>query len=50
MADVIPWIVGRTPVRLRAEVAPGPPGEVDRGGTADLDFGDFMWRFETLVE
>jgi predicted dehydrogenase len=50
MADIVPWITGRSPARLRAEVLPGRPGEVDRGGTADLDFGDFVWRFEVLAD
>ena len=50
MADIVPWVVGRMPDRVRAEVVPGAPGEVDRGGTADLDYGDFVWRFETLAD
>jgi predicted dehydrogenase len=50
MADIIPWIVGRIPIRVRADVVAGPPGQVDRGGTADLDYGDFAWRFATLAD
>lgn len=50
MADIIPWIVGRVPSRVRAEVVPGPAGQVDRGTTADLDYGDFVWRFATLAD
>jgi predicted dehydrogenase len=50
MADIVPWVVGRRPERLRAQVVAGPAGEVDRGGTADLDFGDLTWRFTTLAD
>jgi predicted dehydrogenase len=50
MADIVPWVIGRRPLRLRAHVIGGPPGQVDSGGTADIDFGDFMWRFTTIAD
>lgn len=50
MADIVPWIINRRPNQLRAQVVPGLTGEVDRGGTADLDFGDFTWRFASLAD
>lgn len=50
MADAIPWILGRSPNRIRARVYAGRSNEVDRGGEADLDFGDFMWHFTTVAD
>lgn len=50
MADIVPWVLGRRPAQLRAEVLPGVTGQVDRGGTADLDFGDLTWRFASLAD
>jgi predicted dehydrogenase len=50
MADIVPWIVGQPPVRLRATVANGGKGQVDQGGTADIDFGDLTWRFTTVAD
>lgn len=31
MADLLPWLLGRAPVRLRADVRPNGPGHADRG-------------------
>ena len=50
MADIVPWVVGRRPLRLRAAVRAGGRGRVDNGGTADIDYGDFVWRFTTLAD
>jgi predicted dehydrogenase len=32
MADLVPWLTGLRPRRLRARLRPGPAGRVDRGG------------------
>jgi len=50
MADAVPWLLGRKPKRLRAQVCAGRRGEVDSGGTIDIDFGEFVWRFTTLAD
>jgi predicted dehydrogenase len=50
MADAVPWLLGRRPKRLRAQVRAGRKGDVDNGGTIDIDFGDFLWRFTTLAD
>lgn len=43
MADLIPWLIGQRPNRLRSRIWPGPADHVDRGGTIEADFGDFIW-------
>ena len=50
MADIVPWVIGRRPERLRAKVSAGKRGAVDNGGTADIDYGDFTWRFTTIAD
>jgi predicted dehydrogenase len=36
MADLVPWLTGLRPRRVRARTHPGPPGRVDRGGFVDV--------------
>ena len=38
MADIVPWILGRRPVRVRSRLRPGESGRVDHGGFIDLEF------------
>ncbi len=39
MADLLPWLLGRAPERVRAVTRPGPPGRTDAGGFIEVDFG-----------
>jgi predicted dehydrogenase len=50
MADLIPWLVGRPPGRIRARVHPGEAGRVDRGGFIAADFGAFVCHMTALAE
>ncbi len=50
MADLVPWLLGRSPRRVRADVRPGGPGRVDRGGEIVADFGDLACRMTVLAE
>jgi scyllo-inositol 2-dehydrogenase (NADP+) len=40
MADIVPWLVEKTPTRVRARVRGGSEVRVDRGGFIDVLFGD----------
>ncbi len=50
MADIVPWLVGRTPTQLRARLRGGDAARVDRGGFIDLRFGDIECRMSCLEE
>ena len=39
MADLLPWLLGRDPERVRATTRPGPAGRADEGGFIEVDFG-----------
>ena len=39
MADLLPWLLGRDPERVRAVTRPGPAGRADDGGFIEVDFG-----------
>jgi predicted dehydrogenase len=38
MGDLIPWLFGRRPRRVRSRVFPGEPGQIDAGGFIECDF------------
>lgn len=38
VADLLPWLLQRAPIRVRAATRPGPPGKSDEGGFIDLEF------------
>ena len=50
VADVVPWLVGRAPIRVRSWVVPSPAGPLDLGGVVDVDFGGLLWRAATLAD
>lgn len=50
MADIVPWLVGQAPRRLRARVIAGRRGLIDDGGTAEIDFGDFSWTLSAVAD
>lgn len=51
MADIVPWIAGREPRRLRCLVKPALiPGRTDRGGVVDLDLDGLECRFTCLED
>lgn len=39
MADLLPWLLGKIPERVRATTRPGPAGRADEGGFIEIDFG-----------
>jgi predicted dehydrogenase len=50
MADIIPWLTGRTPTRLRSRVRPGPPGRTDHGGFIELELGGIEGHLTCIEE
>ena len=48
MADLLPWLLGRAPTRVRAAVHLGPPGKADEGGFIELDFGPLRCHLACL--
>lgn len=51
MADIVPWITGRVPRRLRCLVKPAlTAGRTDRGGVVDLDLDGLECRFTCLED
>jgi predicted dehydrogenase len=38
MADIVPWLIDRAPLRVRSRLRPGPQGGIDRGGFVDVEF------------
>lgn len=49
LADAIPWMTGRSPLRLSARIRPGNAGRSDYGGFIDIEFEDFECRI-TCIE
>jgi len=50
MADILPWLLDRTPTRLRARVRGGTSDRADHGGFIDLQFGDLECRMTCIEE
>lgn len=48
IADLLPWLLGRVPTRVRAVVRPGAPGKADEGGFIELDFGPLRCHLACL--
>lgn len=50
MADLLPWLLGRAPTRLRSRLRDGPPGRSDHGGFIELLFGDLECQMTCIEE
>jgi predicted dehydrogenase len=50
MADLVPWLLGQAPTRIRARVRPGAAGRADRGGMIELQFGELECHLTCLEE
>jgi predicted dehydrogenase len=50
MADLVPWLTGETPRRLRSRLRFGPPGRSDHGGFIDVVFDGFECRMTCIEE
>ena len=40
MADIVPWLVQKRPIRVHSRTRAGAPGRVDHGGFIDLEFAE----------
>jgi predicted dehydrogenase len=50
MTDLIPWVTGGAPQRLRSRLRFGPPGRSDHGGFIDIVFDGFECRMACIEE
>jgi predicted dehydrogenase len=50
LTDLIPWLTGGTPRRLRSRLRFGPPGRSDHGGFIDIVFDGFECRMTCIEE
>ncbi len=50
IADLVPWLTGLRPTRLRSRVRHGPPGRSDHGGFIELLFGDVECHMTCIEE
>jgi predicted dehydrogenase len=48
-ADLIPWLTGQRPSRVRARILPGEPGRVDTGGFIECEFSGFACAMTLLA-
>ena len=50
MADIVPWLIGRTPTRLRSRLRVSDPARSDHGGFTEVLFGDLEWQATCIEE
>lgn len=50
MADLVPWLLGRTPTALRSRVRTTTPTRSDHGGFIELQFGDLECQMTCVEE
>ena len=50
ITDLIPWLTGATPLKLRSRLREGPPGRSDYGGFIDILFDAFECRMTCIEE
>lgn len=50
VADLVPWLTGLAPTRLRSRVRHGPPGRSDHGGFIELQFGQLECHMTCIEE
>ena len=50
MADLVPWLIGRTPTRLRSRLRTSDPARSDHGGFIDLQFAELECQMTCIEE
>ncbi len=50
MADIVPWLIDRRPMRLRSRVRSSSPERSDHGGFIELQFGDLECQMTCVEE
>ena len=50
MADLVPWLIGRSPTRLRSRLRAPSPARSDHGGFIELAFGELECQMTCVEE
>lgn len=50
MADLVPWLIDRTPTRLRSRVRVGDPARSDHGGFIEIQFDELECQMTCIEE
>ena len=50
MADLVPWLLGRAPTRLRSRLRTSSPTRSDHGGFIEVQLGDLEWQMTCIEE
>lgn len=50
MADLVPWLIGRSPTRLRSRLRTSSPTRSDHGGFIEVQFGELEWQATCIEE
>jgi predicted dehydrogenase len=50
MADIVPWLIGRAPTKVRSRLRTSSPQRADHGGFIDVLFGDLEWQATCIEE
>jgi predicted dehydrogenase len=50
MADLVPWLLGRTPTSLRSRLRTSSPTRSDHGGFIEVRFGELEWQATCIEE
>jgi predicted dehydrogenase len=50
MADLVPWLLGRAPTRLRSRLRVSSPSRSDHGGFIELQFGELECQMTCVEE
>jgi len=50
MADLVPWLIGRTPTRLRSRLRTSSPARSDHGGFIELQFAELECQMTCIEE
>ena len=50
MADLVPWLIGRTPTRLRSRLRTSSPSRSDHGGFIELQFAELECQMTCIEE
>lgn len=50
MADIVPWLIGRTPTSVRSRLRTSSPRRADHGGFIEVQFGELEWQATCIEE
>ncbi len=50
MTDIVPWLLGQRPTKLRSRLRTSDPKRTDHGGMTDILLGDLEWQATCIEE